>query len=71
VIRICVIVLVAWIALSVPTVLLFGVLVRAGRRPPRQAPAIAGGATPIGVLDPNRTADRQPPPLGARTELLG
>ena len=44
-IRICVIVFAAWIVISVPTVVLFGVLVRAGRRQSRTPLIIAGDGT--------------------------
>jgi len=71
VIRIGVIVFVAWIVFSVPTVLLFGVLVRAGRRQPRTSLTIAGGAPSVRAISTARGAAGRTRPLGARSGLLG
>ena len=71
VIRICVIVFAAWIVISVPTVVLFGVLVRAGRRQSRTPLIVAGDGTAVRSISSARSAAGRARPLGARRGLLG
>jgi hypothetical protein len=71
VIRIGVIVFVAWIVISVPTVLLFGVLVRAGRRQWRTPLSVTAEAPTVRAISTARSAGRRTRPLRAGSGLLG
>jgi len=71
VIRICVIVFAAWIVISVPTVVLFGVLVRAGRRRSRTPLIVTGDGTSVRAISSARSAGGRARTLAARRGLLG